>query len=326
MAKPRSSETKLAKLRSLRGAEASPEVVSELRAALSDASNLVVAEAASIAGDAHITELVPNLLAAFDRFLDELEKTDKQCRAKTAIAKTLNKLEFGEEEFWWRGARYVQMEPVWGGERDTAVALRVTSSFNLVRIHARGVMPYLVDLLCDEDKAARVGAAQALAYSETDAAHLLLRLKARLGDAEPEVISECYNGIVKIGGGDGIAFVAEYLESPDIAIQEAAVLALGESRRREAFEVLKRFRETHIDGRLQETILMALALMRLPAATDFLLTLITGESEAIARAAIGALALYRHDPKLVERATAAVAESTRPALRAYLEERFNAKK
>src|SRR5205085_988538 len=122
----------------------------------------------------------------------------------------------------------------------------------------------LVDLLSDPEKPARIGAAQALAYSETEAAGLLLRLKARLGDEEPEVISECFNGILKLTPEDGVPFVAEFLESANIAVQEAAILALGDSRRREALEVLKAFWNRNADGRLQDAILMALALLRLP--------------------------------------------------------------
>src|SRR5262249_25170725 len=108
MAKARSTEAKLAKLRPLRGAARSPELFRELRAALNDSSNLVVAEAVALVRDAHHTELVPELLAAFDRFLENPEKTDKLCRAKIAIAEALNELDYSGEDFFWRNARYVQ--------------------------------------------------------------------------------------------------------------------------------------------------------------------------------------------------------------------------
>src|SRR5262249_11165043 len=141
--------------------------------------------------------------------------------------------EYAEEDLFWRGARYVQLEPVWGGSQDTAANLRVACAFGLVRVHARGVITYLVDLLCDPEKPARAGAAQALAYSETEAAGLLLRFKARVGDSEPEVISECFGGLLKLAPEESVPFVAEFLTSPDSAVQEAAILALGDSRRRE---------------------------------------------------------------------------------------------
>ncbi|HEV3080932.1 MAG TPA: HEAT repeat domain-containing protein [Gemmataceae bacterium] len=323
MAKGRQSlEAKLARLRSLRGAASGPEAVKELRVALGDASNFVVADAASIVGEAHIAELAPALVAAFERFFDNPVKTDKLCKAKLALAEALNQLEFDEEDIFWKGARYVQFEPVWGGQQDTAAPLRVACAFALVRLHARDVLPLLVDLLCDPEKTARAGAAQALAYSESETAALLLRLKARIGDPEPDVISECFNGILKLAPADGVTFVAQFLESVDLGVQESAILALGDSRRREALEVLKTFWEKPCDAQLRETVLMAVSLLRLPAATEFLLGLVGSEEQAVAWAAISALALHRYDARLRERTEDAVSRNGRAALRAYFEERF----
>jgi HEAT repeat protein len=318
----RSTETKLAELRSLRGAPTAPEVLQELRGALGDPSNLVVAEAAAMAGEARLVDLAPALMAAFDRFLVNPVKTDKLCRAKIAIAEALNQMEFAEEDFFWLGARHVQFEPVWGGERDTAAPLRVSCAFSLVRLHARGALPLLVDLLGDPEKDARMGAAQALAYSETEAAGLLLRLKARLGDPEPEVVSECFTGLLKLAAEEAVPFVAEFLEAAGPAIQESALLALGDSRRPQAFEVLKAFWEKVVDASLQETVLMALSLLRLPAATDFLVQIIENGTRSVAEAAISALAIHRYDERLRERIAAMVSQKGHQALQGHFEERF----
>jgi len=322
MAKARSLESKLAKVRSLRSAPSSPQLVHELRTALTDASNLVVAEAAAIAGELRLTELTAELVAACERFYENPLKTDKLCRAKIALVEALNQMEFADEDFFWRSARYVQEEPVWGGSQDTAAPLRVACAFALVRTRAQGTLPHLVDLLCDPEKGARAGAAQALTYSGSDAALLLLRLKARLGDEDPEVISECLNGILKLSPNDGVALVAEFLEAKDVGVQAAAVLALGESRRPQAFEALQAFWQRQADPRLQETILVALALLRIPAATDFLLDLVAHESELVASAALAALVPFRHDIRLRERVAAAVAKNGRAAVRACFDKRF----
>ncbi len=186
-------------------------------------------------------------------------------------------------------------------------------------------MSFLVDLLCDREKTARVGAAKALAYLDTEAAGLLLRLKARVGDHDPEVISECFNGLVKLSPTERVAFVAEFLRSADTAIQEAAVLALGDSRRREAFEVLRRFAEKQVDPRMQETVFMALSLLQLSEATEFLLAHVATGTDGEARAALAALALHRYDERVRERTAAAVAQSGRAALQATYEKRFRAK-
>jgi HEAT repeat protein len=321
MAKPRSSEAKLARLRELRGQPAAPKMLDELRAALRDASNFVAEAAAEIAGASHLTDLAPDLVEAFDRFLDNPEKTDKLCRAKIAIVDALNKMEFADEGVYVRGVRYVQHEPGWGKPVDSAVAVRVGCAMGLVRVRHRGVLALLVDLLVDEEKMARVGAAQALTYSGTEAASLLLRLKARLGDAEPEVISECFTGILDVTPEPGVAFVAEFLASGDDAIQEAALLALGSSRRPEAFEVLKSFARTH-DGELQEVAHMAMALLRLAAATDHLVSLLADRSQDVALSALAALAVQRYDPQVCERAAAAVAQRGDDVLSVQFKKRF----
>src|SRR6266852_1000161 len=129
MAKARSLKEKLAQLHLLRGVPVSPPLIKELRAALADPSNFVVAEAAAIAGKAQLNDLAPDLVAAFDRFLENPLKRDQLCKAKTAIAEALNQLDYPEEEFFWRGARYIQLEPVWGGSQDTAALLRVACAF-----------------------------------------------------------------------------------------------------------------------------------------------------------------------------------------------------
>ena len=50
---------------------------------------LVVADAAQIVGERALSELAPELIAAFDVFMDEPEETDKRCRAKIAIVEAL---------------------------------------------------------------------------------------------------------------------------------------------------------------------------------------------------------------------------------------------
>jgi HEAT repeat protein len=323
MAKARSSDAKLARLRELRGNSSSPQLLQALRNSLGDASNLVAAEAAEMAGKARLTELAPELVAAFERFLDNPAKKDKLCRAKVAIAEALNEMGFADESFYLRGVRYVQREPIWGGSQDTAAPLRVACAFGLVRLRHRGALPLLVDLLADPEKTARVGAVRALAYSGTEAAGLLLRLKARLGDAEPDVISECFGGILELVPEQGVAFVAEFLNAENEALQEAALLALGSSRQAAAFEVLRSFAEEH-SGELQEVAHMALALLRLPVATDYLLALVAEKPPAVATTALAALAIHRHDPRVRERAAAASAAKGDTTLRALFAKRFGA--
>lgn len=321
MARARSSEAKLARLRQLRGESHSPERVRELRAFLGDVSNLVVADAAALTAEDRLTELVPDLAAAYERFLDNPVKKDKLCRAKIALVEALNQLEYTEEDFYLRDVRYVQKEPAWGEPVDTAAPLRVACAYGLVRNRYRGVLTLLVDLLTDEEKGVRAGAVRALVYSGTEAAGLLLRLKARLGDSDPEVIAECLEGIVELNPEQGVAFVAEFLTSPAEAIQEAAVLALGSSRRPEALAPLKAYAEQCPED-LREAAYVALALLRLPAAIDYLLTVVADAAPAVAQPALVGLAVHRHDSRIRERAADAVAGNGDAALAALFESRF----
>src|SRR5438445_291312 len=152
MAKTRGVEAKLARLHLLRKEPVSPAIVGELRKFLGDSSNFVVAEAAGIAGDGKADELVPDLIAAFDRFMDDPEETDKLCRAKNAILEALNKFDYDRPDIFLRGVHHVQMEPAWGGSQDTAGGLRGTAAFGLVRQGHRGILILLADLLADSEK------------------------------------------------------------------------------------------------------------------------------------------------------------------------------
>ena len=99
------------------------------------------------------------------------------------------------------------------------------------------------------------------------------------------------------------------------------MLALGSSRQPEALAILKSFAEEH-SGEQQEVAHVALALLRLPAALDYLLTLVAGSSEAAATSALDALAVYRHDPSVRKRTADAVAKNGATALRTLFEKRF----
>src|SRR5262245_52683724 len=147
MAKPRSVDAKLNRLRVLRGEPASPAHVAEIREALGDKSNFVVSAAAEIAGERGLVELGPALVDAFQRFLNDPVETDKLCRAKIAIVEALHKMEFDAEETFRVALRLVQAEPAWDRSEDTAASLRATAAFALVRMGPRDLLILLADLL-----------------------------------------------------------------------------------------------------------------------------------------------------------------------------------
>src|SRR5262249_13137865 len=142
--------------------------------------------------------------------------------------------------------------------------------FGLVRLGYRGIFNLLADLLVDPEKIARVAAVQALEGTGSMSAIPLLRFKARIGDKEPEVTCECFSALLKLDA-EAVAFVAEFLSAGDEALQEGAALALGETRRPEAFEYLRDCSTSLRSGTLQEAVFLAISMLRLPAAMDFLI-------------------------------------------------------
>jgi HEAT repeat protein len=322
MPKPRATDAKLERLKALRDEKASPAVAAELQKFLRDASNHVVAAAATLAARFRFRELASEMVAAFDGFMIDAAETDKTCAAKTAIVDALNELDFQEPETFLAGIRHIQLEPVWGGTKDTAAGLRSGCAMAVVRIGHPQANVLLADLLADRERVVRIAAAQALAASGSNAALLLLRLKARLGDGDAEVTGECLTGLMRQEPKEYAPFVAEFLESEDDEIVEAALLALGNSRRAEAFEVLKSFWDRHPRSALRETILVAMALLRFSAATDFLLALLADSPESTARQALAALATLSYDDGVRQSVSTVVQSRKSKELKDLFDEKF----
>ncbi len=135
MAKSRRLEDRLVELNNLRNDPVSELALSELHNALLDKDNFIVTRAAEMAGEFYLETLEAELVRAFDRFMVNPTKTDPGCSAKTAIAETLYRLETYQEDLFLKGISHVQMEPVWGGQVDTAAKLRGTCALGLVRMN-----------------------------------------------------------------------------------------------------------------------------------------------------------------------------------------------
>lgn len=306
MAKTRKLEERLAELSALRDEPTSEQTSDALYKALMDKDSFVVSRAAEIAGEFYIQQLEPVLVQAFDRFMVNPVKTDPGCRAKTAIADTLYRMEAYQEDLYLRGISHHQMEPVWGGEEDTAAKLRGLCALGLVRINYNNVMIPLAHLLADIEADARIAAAKAIGYSGLPEGIPLLRYKALIGDQHPQVLCECYGALLKLAPESSIAFVAGFLKDEDVAVIEAAALALGESKLAQAFPFLETAWEDTFDRDIRKTFLMSIALLRQEAAMNFLLTLIREGAKVHAQDALEALNLYRGDQRVWSRVQKAI--------------------
>ncbi|WP_165219488.1 HEAT repeat domain-containing protein [Aquisphaera insulae] len=315
MAKRPSLEERLAEIRLLRNREPSPELTASLKTAIADRSNLIAATAAEIAGERGLAELAAPLEAAFARFLVDPVRTDKLCRAKLAIVKALDGMEHDAEETFRKSATHVQQEPVWGGTEDTAAPLRAAALLALTRVNPLDLMTILVEALVDPEKEVRGAAAQALGAVGSQAAALLLRLKIRLGDREPEVLSDCLSGMLAADLPAGLELARERLRSNDVPTGEAAAMALARSRRPEAFDALRECWERPIlPLPLKEAVLLAMGMLRLPAPTDFLLRVVAEEPPQVASLALAALKIQAHDSRLRDRLAEIMAERKSPEL------------
>ncbi len=94
MAKRQSTEDKLAKLRELESASLSTNEFKELGKVLSGANSVLVARAARVVSKRRITDLISNLVTAFNRFMNKPPKADQGCLAKTAIIEALDHLDY----------------------------------------------------------------------------------------------------------------------------------------------------------------------------------------------------------------------------------------
>ena len=315
-------EDRLAALRKLRAGPIGPEEVAALRKALADRSNLIVAAAAEIAGENGLLELSKDLEAAFPRFLVDPVKNDRLCRAKTTIVQALEKMEHARVEVFETASTYIQNEPVFGGSEDTAVELRCVGLAGLARIEGSAALPRFIDAMIDPARDVRAASAQAMGCIGSEAAGMVLRLKARLGDREPEVFSECLSGLLMVDPRANLPLVAEYLVPSSEDRCEAAAMAMGKSRIPEALDLLKECWPRCPSMGLRQRVLLAIAMMRLPAAIDHLLEVVGSDSEKDAAAALGALKIHSYDPKLRDRLEAIVHESGSRTLRAIFDRDF----
>jgi HEAT repeat protein len=321
MAKGRPVEDLLSELAALRGSGGG--VLAEvLPKYLTSKSNLVVARAAEMAGKAELKGLQQGLVGAFWRFMENAAKTDPGCAAKRAIVEALYEMGLPEREVFLAGIRHVQHEPVWGGQSDTAAELRGVSAMGLVRIGYPDVMNELVELMNDPSHQARILAARAVAYTGWDKGALLLRLKILTGDREPEVTAECVVALASLERVRALEFIERFLGGRNETVAGAAALALGEMRHASALRVLlERWElDRSVEGRT--TLVLPIALSRLPESVEFLAGVIQSGDERLAVAAVEALRIYRHDEAACAKIRAAVEGRGAEAVTRMLAEAF----
>jgi HEAT repeat protein len=292
-----------------------PAQVEQLRKALTHRNNFLVSKAAKLVAAAELTALLPDVLAAYDRFFIDAEKSDPKCWAKEALSKALVKLEHRSKDAYLRGLRHHQLEASWGPPVDSAGSLRATCAHALVGcpgISDAELLTVLLEPLTDSDKAVRMEAARAIAQVGGVSAALILRLRALLGKDEPEVLGAVYSALLSLEGEKAIALVVGYLEDGDDLAAEAA-FALADMRTPEALAALTDRLRASADTWFASVLLSAIALTRLPQAFDYLIAIVARDARE-ASAAIEAIGRSAPSAELHARVKQAVQKAGSPRL------------
>jgi hypothetical protein len=307
MPKRPTTDTLLAQLRSLRATPADPALPSALHEILTArlTHGIVLKLAATLARDTGHRQLAPDLAAAIPHFLGpDAAKTDPGCEGKTEAAKTLIEWDAHTESPFLQLATYRQPEPSYGsptGHKDTAAELRGLAAIAIARLRPENATTLLADLLADPEPLTRANAAIAWGLWPGPEAAPLLRLKARLGDDAPDVLTEVLAALLRHAPHQHLPFVASFLDHTDPRFIEPAALALGATALPDALPLLIAAHARHRRFPVGTTLLVAMALLRVEAALDHLLALLPKAADREALNILDALAIHRSNPHLRSR-------------------------
>ncbi len=304
-----SLEKQLDRFRTVRAGPRSDAAIREL-AALIQAPQphaIILKPVADLALAWEAKELLDPLANAIATLMGpEAAKRDPGCMGKIAALTTLIELGSEHAELMLRGITYKQKEPTHGGSIDTAASFRGLCGMGLVKMRYKTPVPLLIDLLADEEKDARVYAAMALGFWPCDESVAVLRLKALLDDESAEVMGEVFLGLLRIDPQQQLAFVLRFMNHEKTAVVEAAALALGQSHCNGAMTALTTTYGHYKGHGIASSLLMAIAMLRHEEAIAFLISVVQTAASDQAIQALDALAMYKHDPKIVDRIREAV--------------------
>ncbi len=323
MRHPDPVEQALERLSALKHEAENPAAVAEeLKTFLKNRSNLIVAKAAKVTCEKRAAGLVPDLAAAFHRFMKDPHKLDKGCAALTEIVAALYELDYLEPEIYLAGIHHVQMEGSFGPPVDAAAKLRGLSALGLARTRHPHALDRIVTLLVDAWPEARLGAVRSLATNGGEAGALLLKLKVLTGENEPDVLAECFAGLLAVAPETSLQLIANYVDSEDPAFADAALFALASSRSPAALDFFKEKWSATRTGPLRKALLLGIATFRSDAAIEFLLLQLRESSTQIAKEVIPALALFRDNERVTAEVEAIVSKRKDKGLEQVFREQF----
>ena len=293
--------------------------VAKIRKAITGPTSFIVSRAVDMVAENGLRELVPEMISAFARFVEDGAKVDKGCRAKTSIAKCLNRFEYIGDEVFLIGAYHIQMEPAFGPPEDTAVELRSVSALAIARINHPEAHYILADLLADSEAGVRIAAVKALAFLGTSESDVMLRLKTITGDSDG-VMGECFLGLMKMAPARSLDFVKRYLHGHGAAAMESAAIAIAASHIPESLSILKELWEEQSTG-ARRALILPIALVRSDEAFGCLLEILRTADRQTAAETIPHLRLYSGE-QYEARVREAASERNDPQIVAKVVEEF----
>lgn len=296
MAKSDPTQKALDEIREFERNEATPEAIATLKKFLKNRSNHVVARAAALTQTWNADELIPDLEAAFHRFLQDPVKTDPGCTAKLPIIAALVAFEHRTPDLYRIGCRHIQMEPSWGPPIDTAPSLRAACGRGLSISHDPDVYREHTLLIMDPEPETRRIAIETLALLASPESELLLRMKILNPDPEPAILADAFQALMTIAPEESLPFIADYLADQDPNTVQAAALALGESKLPEAFPPLRAAWQANPAVVHRRDLLLPFALLKSQEAFQFLLDVVRDERSKLSAEAVEALSLFAADP------------------------------
>jgi hypothetical protein len=316
------TEDALVAIHAIRQAPEKYDLTRDLAPFLRHKSNHAVAAAAAAAEHLEAGALAPDLMQAFERLMRDPAKLDPGCKATIAIVQALIQLEDPAAKVYFAGIRHVQREGSFGPPVDAAAPLRGLCARGLARMGHPDALLECVTLLADREVATRAGTVRAIADAGRPEGVLLLRLKALVGDKEIEVTGECFGALLSLDPAGSVEFVAKFLDSGAEGIGELAALALGESRLASAFEALREVWERGGAAEQRRTLLVAIAMLRIDEALEFLLGRLAEESGPVAADALAGLAFYARDEAVLKRVEEIIRQRGDSALEAVFAREF----
>lgn len=273
-----------------------PEGRRQLERSLGSERQRVVARAATLVRERHVDGLESQLVQAFERFLVDGAKTDTGCLAKVEHVEALDVLESSDAEFFLKATRVVQPEPAWKTAADTAGGVRARALYALARLGSPDLILLAGEAFSDSQHTVRLAAAEALAhYGVRHGAGVLLLALAE-PDEDPLVTLASMSALLSLAPEVGLPRLTAMLRGEDAEQRELAALALGQSNRADALEVLINALAAAGISRNREPLFKALGIHRSDGAITTLLEALGSENQTDAQTALEALATRRFEP------------------------------